>query len=79
MVTLIIFVFLVLPPIMSLGFDGFNCKDIFNDGDTYLVPDMNVKCWDGDHDFYAKAFGIPIMILWVIGLPFAIFYYLFKN
>lgn len=42
MVTIIIFIFLCLPPIMSLGFDAFNCKDIFNDETSYLVPDMNV-------------------------------------
>lgn len=58
-----------MPPVTSTSFSIFNCRDIFNDGDTYLTKDNDIKCWDGDHAFYANYIGIPTVLVWIIGLP----------
>ena len=76
---MIIIIFISLPSITNLTFSIFNCIDIFNDGDTYLAEDMSIKCWDGTHGYYAKSFGIPIILVWVIGFPTIAFFILLFN
>eukprot|EP00347_Sterkiella_histriomuscorum_P017693 403348360 len=67
--SIIIVIFISLPPITSITFAIFNCVEIFNDGDTFLALDMNIQCWQDQHSYYANSFGIPIIIIWVLGLP----------
>lgn len=67
--SVIIVIFICLPPITSITFSIFNCISIFNDGDTYLALDMDIQCWQDSHQYYANSFGIPIIIIWVIGFP----------
>lgn len=69
-VSIIVFIFVSINPLTSLVFQLFNCKDIFNDGTKYLVIDNSVQCWTGDHALYSKGTGVPILLIWVIGLPF---------
>ena len=40
--SIIIVIFISLPPITSITFAIFNCVEIFNDGDTFLALDMNI-------------------------------------
>jgi hypothetical protein len=68
-----------LPPITSMTFGIYNCVEIFNDGDTYLAQDMSLQCWDGEHNYYAKSFGIPIIIIWIVALPVAALVILFLR
>ena len=67
--SIIIIIFISLPPITSITFAIYNCVEIFNDGDSYLALDMDIQCWEDNHSYYAKSFGIPIIVIWVIGLP----------
>lgn len=67
--SIIIVIFISLPPITSITFAIYNCSEIFNDGDTFLALDMDIQCWEGDHSYYTTSFGIPIVVIWVIGLP----------
>jgi hypothetical protein len=77
--SVIIIIFICLPSITSLTFSIYNCIEIFNDGDTYLAVDMNIQCWDGTHNYYSQSYGIPIIIIWVIGLPALAFILLFLR
>ena len=67
--SVIIIIFMSLPPITSITFAIYNCVDIFNDGDSYLALDMDIQCWEDNHSYYAKSFGVPIVLIWVLGLP----------
>jgi len=40
---------------------------------------MKVKCWTASHVLWATALGIPMGVLWVVGLPFFALLTLFKN
>jgi len=31
---------------------------------------MSIECWTSQHQSYALGLGIPMIVLWVIGLPF---------
>lgn len=72
-VSITILIFITLPSISSITLSIYNCIDIFKDGHSYLAVDMNLMCWEGEHNYYARNLGIPIIILWVIGLPFIAF------
>ncbi|CDW85403.1 UNKNOWN [Stylonychia lemnae] len=77
--SVIIVIFISLPPVTSITFSIFNCIEIFNDGDTYLALDMSIQCWQDQHSHYANSFGIPIIVIWVIGLPLVALIILFTR
>jgi len=67
--SIIIIIFISLPTITTITFAIYNCVNIFNNGSTYLALDMSIECWTGSHSYYAESFGIPIIIIWVVGFP----------
>lgn len=64
-----ILVFIVLPTLVSINLTIFNCYDLFGDNRKYLMTDLSVECWKGDHDYYSKRFGFPTVLIWIIGCP----------
>lgn len=60
---------MTLPAVTTITFAIYNCVDVFSDSHTYLAIDMNIQCWSGDHSYYAKNVGIPIIVIWIVGLP----------
>lgn len=68
-VTVIVMIFMAMPFITSISFSVLNCKDIFNDGDKYLIADMSIKCWEGEHAYYAYYIALPIICIWVVLVP----------
>lgn len=74
-----ILIFMTLPTVTSVTFAIYNCIDVFKDGYTYLALDVSQQCWSGDHNYYAKNFGIPVIIIWIVGIPLATFIMLFKK
>eukprot|EP00347_Sterkiella_histriomuscorum_P014519 403360570 len=77
--SLIIIIFICLPSITSITFAIFNCVEIFNDGESFLALDMSIQCWHDEHSYYAKSFGIPIIIIWVMGLPSLALFFLYRK
>lgn len=77
--SIIILIFITLPTVTTITFSIYNCIDIFNNGDSYLALDMSLQCWANDHNYYAKNFGIPIILVWIVGLPLAAFFILFRK
>lgn len=77
--SIIILIFMTLPTVTSITFAIYNCVDVFNDGSTYLALDVSLQCWTGDHNFYAQNLGIPIIIIWIVGLPLVAWFILFRK
>lgn len=75
--TLCVIFFLIHPSLTSYMFSIFSCMDLY--GDEYLVKNLDIKCWDETHSFYAVAVALPAILIWSIGVPFFIFLYLVKN
>ena len=67
--SVIIIIFMTLPSVTSITFSVYNCVNVFNDNNTYLAIDLSEECWVGNHAYYAKEIGIPIIIIWIVGLP----------
>lgn len=65
----IILLYMVHPSVTSMAVGLFNCYELDND-ETWLYKDLSIKCWDSDHRWYSIGVGAPMIIVWVIGLPF---------
>ena len=52
----------------SQTFSLFACRSVCDNG-TYLRADLDVKCGEGKQLIYALGLGIPMLLIYVIGLP----------
>ena len=74
-----ILIFITLPAVTTITFAIYNCVEVFQDDKTYLALDVNLQCWTGDHNFYARNIGIPIIIIWIVGLPLLALFIMFRQ
>jgi hypothetical protein len=68
--TLIVLFFLVHPSIVQTMFKSFSCMEI-DPGESWLLEDLSLQCWEGDHSLYSIAVGLPGLIVWGMGIPAA--------
>jgi hypothetical protein len=58
----------------------FSCKQLgTNPDDLYLLPDLSQKCYTSDHQFWIVAVGLPLLLLYVLGVPLFAFYKLYTR
>ncbi len=62
--------FIIHPSLTNMSMGLFNCYEI-EDGEFWLFKDLNVRCWHGSHPKWAYGLGIPMIVIWVFGLPIA--------
>ena len=65
--------YLVWPSLCSQTFSLFACRSICDDTTTFLRADLDVPCGTGTHIQYVLGLGVPMLFLYVIGLPLAAF------
>ena len=75
--TVNIFIFLLYPTICSYAFGMFNCYSI--EDVSYLQSDFSIVCWSENHKKLIIYYTLPVIIVWVIGYPFAIFTLLYRQ
>jgi hypothetical protein len=63
--------YLVWPSLCSQTFSLFACRSICDDTTTFLRADLDISGWEGVHAHYAWGLGVPMLFLYVIGLPLA--------
>ena len=68
--------YLLWPNICSETFSLFACRSVCDDDVMYLRADLNEVCWQAGsrHLDYVLYLGIPMMLLYVIGLPVSTWY-----
>lgn len=69
-ISICIVLFLLHPSITGMALGLFNCYEI-DSGEFWLFKDLSIRCWQGSHPVYAFGVGIPMILFWVFGLPFA--------
>ena len=42
--------------------------------DVFLSQDLTVPCWQRQHIFYICTLGLPLLLLYVVGVPVAVLY-----
>jgi hypothetical protein len=65
------------PSVTQMTLSLFNCVTV--EEVTYLTRDMRVECYKGRHLFWVLVNGVPMLIIWVIGMPLFGFLMLLKN
>ena len=76
--TIIVLLFLAHPNIVEAMFSCYACKEILT-GEHWLLEDLDIRCWEGDHVLYAFTVALPGMIAWGIGIPAIALILLIKN
>ena len=76
-VTVCVLVYLFYPTLCKQAFALFTCFKV-NDK-MYLLADLEEECSVGRHLLYVWLVGIPQLIVFVVGLPLAGLYFLFRN
>ena len=65
--SIIAILYLVWPMICSETFSLFSCRYVCEN--MHFNNDLNIQCWQGIHLFYVLLLGIPVIVLWILGLP----------
>jgi hypothetical protein len=71
------FLFLLYPHSCKVVLSVFSCKYIGDD--YYHSYDVSVRCYTGPYFIFLVLFGIPLTIIYIIGLPSTVFYFLRKH
>ena len=66
--TMIIMLFIAHPDVSTMMFSAFVCIEI-ESGETWLLEDLDIQCWQGHHNEYAYGIALPGLIIWTIGIP----------
>jgi hypothetical protein len=78
MSTIVVLIFLVHPSLTQSMFAVFSCTELDN-GETWLVTNCDIKCWDPTHTQYALTVALPFLLVFSIGIPTAVLGYLVRN
>ena len=65
--TVVALLFLMWPGLCSETFAMFSCRDVCKL--TLLKVDLDEQCWEGRHQEFVQYLGVPMLIVYVIGLP----------
>ena len=71
-------IFFFMASIIKFNFSMFNCMKI-NESGNFLIENMLIKCWEGDHNYYLKTVVIPGIIFWCFSIPVLLILILQKN
>ncbi|CAI2369432.1 unnamed protein product [Moneuplotes crassus] len=77
-ISFICIVFIFHPAMTFQSLKVFQCA-LVDDGDSRMIMHMDYKCFSEDHLKWIFFVGMPILIIWVIGMPFIAFIILFKK
>jgi hypothetical protein len=77
--TVIVCLFLIHPLITQQGFYMLSCKSLGTDDDKYLIADLSQKCYTAKHYTWLLLVGIPMLMLFTVGIPVSAFYLLRAN
>lgn len=72
MATFFVIVLLWLPSIINYSFSLFMCA-AYEDGNSYLKRDTNIKCWEGRDLLLQVSIGGTFILIWAILFPIIVF------
>lgn len=76
--TIITGLFLFHPAILKTMLSAFACKEI-EEGEYWLVDDLDIRCWHGNHTEYVLFIAFPGFIIWGLMSPLLVAIPLVKN
>ena len=72
--------YLLYPTLCGSSFGLFACRTVCNDGKLYLRADLEEECFlsGGRHEFFAFMLGLPMLLLYVFGLPLVAYFFVYR-
>ena len=67
-VSVIVILFLLHPELTKSGLSIFQWVSV-GDNDLRVKIDINMKCYSGDHLTWSALLGLPILVIWSVGMP----------
>lgn len=74
---LITTMWVIYPDLVKQLSNAMTCITL-KDGSTRLFKDLDIVCWETEHDKTVKYIGIPVIIFYVVGIPLFFIYCLRK-
>ena len=68
-VSVVAILFLLHPSLCENVFALWSCRSVCGGQELYLIVDLKEQCWEGRHMMYFFALGLPMLLLYVVGLP----------
>ena len=62
-------IYLLWPSLCSQTFSMFACRAVCDNDKTFLRADLEVVCGEGEHLMYSLMLGVPMLLVYVLGLP----------
>ena len=76
-VSVTVVVYLIFPTLCQQAFRIFDCKTVA--GEQYLAVDLEHPCYQGNHMMAVLTLGVSQLVLFVVGLPLLVLYFLRRN
>jgi len=66
------------PIVLQAGLQLYPCVEV-EPGSLWLLHDMHIACWEGEHLTYAFALALPAMLVWCVATPLLFWALLFRQ
>jgi len=66
------------PIVLQSSLQLFPCVEV-EPGSLWLLHDMRVACWEGEHHTFAFGVALPAILIWCIGTPLFFWAVLFRQ
>ena len=76
--TFVVIIFMLYPTLSRVPFGLLNCYKLDNN-EQWLQGDFQVRCWQSEHLTQFFLIGLPVFLVWVIGMPLVALRILYKN
>ena len=68
--SLVALLYLIHPTLCEQTFALFSCRSVCGENEQWLRVSLDEQCWTGRHLFYVYIIALPMMLIYVFGLPF---------
>jgi predicted outer membrane repeat protein len=76
--SIIVLLLSMQPMVLQSSLQMFPCVEV-EAGSLWLLHDMHIACWEGEHQVYAFAVALPAIVIWCIGTPLLFWMLLFRQ
>jgi hypothetical protein len=76
--TLVVLFFLIHPNILRSNFSYFACTEI-ESGEFWLKENLDIRCFDSEHNSFALAVVLPVLVVWGLLVPLLVLLYLVRT
>lgn len=59
-------------------FSVFSCIEV-EDGEFWLISEVDIRCWQDEHLLYAFAIAVPGLVAWGLGIPAVALLFIYRN